>query len=436
MRFWIALGVVSLVFAGCSKAEEDLSPALSLVREIPAESLSDATKLKEDAHLKCQDPAHCPANVGLFLATKPDGVLSCTAFLVEDDVVATNSHCFPDVIKQLPDLCAERVSVIFAGVGGRAEETFGCAEYLGSSERPNAQSPDLALFRLKAKTGRPVIAVDRSGVTPDLNYEALKVNPAPGASGTLVHAACKAVNRSYRFSLYEKAADPIFTVGDCRSVPGNSGSPLLNGAGAAVGILQTDLTVTSEQTKKVWGAHLLPGEDFAPLALGTSLRCLRATARFDLDPACRPIDDQAIPRPRIDDLLPPSGAEATAALAPYLEGLPAAFRWESTVRRGQALVREESVRPVCFREPGPWLDDFAVLGEPGRYLDEGRYEAELPVLEAKLFFNRYLQVSAKYSLKGKEAAGLTFSPAALVRDGGSQVRAGENDNYLSFCGAL
>jgi Trypsin-like peptidase domain len=433
MRFWCALAVSTFVLASCSKAAEDPSPATSLVREIPAESLSDATKLKDDAHLKCQDRNHCPTNVGLFLATKPDGVLSCTAFLVEDDVIATNSHCVPFEVQNLPDLCSARISVIFAGTAGKPEEKFACAEFLGSSPRPNAQSPDLALFRLQAKTARPPFRIDRSGVAPDSLYEALKVNPAPGASGTLVHAECKAVNRSYRFSLYERASDPIFTVGDCRSVPGNSGSPLLNAEGAAVGILQTDLTVTSEQMKKVWGAHLLPGEEFAPLALGTSLRCLTATNRFSLDPSCPPIDDQAIPRPRIDELLPPGGEAAAAALAPFTEKLPAGLRWDTTLVRSQALLREESLQPVCFRAPGPWLDDFAILSEPGRYLEEARLEADLPVLEAKLFFNRYLQVSAKYSLKFTELATLSFSPESLVRRGRSEVKLGDKELNLNYC---
>ncbi|RZA00189.1 MAG: trypsin-like serine protease, partial [Proteobacteria bacterium] len=162
------------LLSACSKEAEDPNPPISLVREVPAASLSDALKLREDARLKCQDPAHCPANVGLFLATKPDGVLSCTGFLVEEDVVATNSHCFPNAIKELSDLCAERVSITFAASGGRPEEKFSCAEFLGASARPNALSPDLALFRLAKKTGRAPFPIDRSGVAPEAAYEALK----------------------------------------------------------------------------------------------------------------------------------------------------------------------------------------------------------------------------------------------------------------------
>lgn len=433
MRFWYALTLASLALAGCSKAEEDPAPGVSLVREIPAASLAGAAQLKNDAHLQCEDPALCPANVGLFLATKPDGVLSCTAFLLGDDLVATNSHCFPESIKQEPELCADRVSVIFAGTGGRAEETYACAEFLGASPRPNAQSPDLAVFRLAKKTTRPPFALDRGGVAPGVSYQALKVNPAPGASGTLVHAACKAVDRSYRFSLFEKASDPIFTVGDCQSVPGNSGSPLLSAAGAAVGILQTDLTVSSDQMKKVWGAHLLPGENFAPLALGTSLRCLSTTRPFAVSADCPPIDDQMIPRPRIDDLLPPGGPAAEAALAPFTEGLPPAFRFSSVVRKSQALLREETLRPACVQAPGPWLEDFALLGEPGHYLEEAHYDADLPVLEARIFFNRYLQVSAKYTLKEKEAARLAFSPEEFVERGLTTVKVNEESARLGIC---
>lgn len=429
----LPLCLLLLALVGCSKEKDESPPPLSLVREIPAASLVEAESLAEAARLRCENSAECPANIGLFVATKPDGVLTCTAFLVEEDVVATNSHCFPNVVKQLGDLCAERVSLVLPASGGKSEATFACKEYLGSSERPNALSPDIALFRLQKKTGRAPLPLNRNGVAPAASFQAYKVNPGPGASGTLVHQSCLAVDRSYRFPLYERASDPIFTVGDCRSVPGNSGSPLLNAQGEAVGIFQTDLTVTSESARKVWGPHLLPGEDFAPLALGTSLRCLRSTERFDLAADCAPVDDQLLPKPRIEDLLPSLDTKRAALLSEARAHLPKALRWEFRELKNQALVREETLIPSCFEPTGDWLGDFELIENPGRYLEEVVLPGDLPVFQSKIRFNRYMQVSAESTLLKSDDVKVEFSPAAVAASGRSLVKAGSEEAELPLC---
>ena len=422
-----------LALAGCSKGEDEAPPPLSLVREIPAASLVEAESLAAEARLRCANPADCPANVGLFVATKPDGVLTCTAFLVEEDVVATNSHCFPNVVKQLGDLCAERVSLILPASGGKPEATFACKEFLGSSERPNALSPDLALFRLQKKTGRAPLPLNRAGVEPSAKLQAYKVNPGEGASGTLVHQSCLAVDRSYRFPIYERATDAIFTVGDCRSVPGNSGSPLLNAKGEAVGIFQTDLTVTSENVRKVWGPHLLPGEDFAPLALGTSLRCLRSTERFELASDCQPVDDQLLPKPRIDDFLPSLNEKRQALLSQAHEHLPKALRWDFFEVKAQALVREETLKPACFQPTESWLADFELIESPGRYLEEVTLPGDLPVIQSKIRFNRYMQVSAESVLLKTNDVKVAFSPESVAQRGASRVSIDAEESELSLC---
>jgi hypothetical protein len=409
-----------LTLAGCSGAAENKLGADSLVREIKANSIGEAASISAAAHLTCE--GECPGNVGLFLAAKPDGLLSCTAFLIGDDLVATNSHCLPAAVKDVAGICAERVRIIFPRASGQGEESFACAEVMGASERPNALSPDLAVIKLAKKTTRSFVRISREGINPGATYRAVKVNPADGASGVIVKADCLAVANSYRYPLYSKPSDPVVTVGDCKSIVGNSGSPLLSKNGEAVGILQADLGV-GDLARKTWEPHLAPGESFAPLALATNLACLASASPWAF--ACSVVDEETLERPRIEEFLPTLDASSEGLLAPWKAKLPPQFRWERKELNARALKRETTLAPTCLNDIAAW--DFPVS-------ETLALTADLPVLEERLVFNRYMQVSAEARITGNIQTDITFSPATFASFGSTPVKLGsEEAQTLSTC---
>jgi hypothetical protein len=417
MRILLLL-LCALTLASCSKQKEE---AHSLVNEIPVESFQAALQMADAAKLRCASASDCPENVGLFVGTSQGSVNTCTAFLVAPDLVATNSHCIPSSVKLLPDLCAERIRVIFPKSGEHPEESFACEALLGQSERPNEISPDLALFRVK-KTGRNALAVNRNGIKPNEPHKAYKMNPAQGASGAIVAQSCLSVPNSYRFPLYKNESDSLFVASDCPSVPGNSGAPLLNVAGEAVGVFQAELQLDESQRRE-WQPYLKEGEAFAPLALGTSLRCWKGGG-WSWEEDCIPVEADEITRPSIRDFLTelePRLAEMTSAFENDL------FRWKAVASRRLLLENEYRLEPACVQSLENWIGAYLILANPPLFQEEARIALKMPRIRATMRFNRYMQTSAALSLEEGDVKEFTIHPQALAQTG--------TDGTLSLCSA-
>lgn len=393
MRYFLAACLILL--PACSKKET----SISLVREIPFASESAATAAKQKAQLECVDRLHCPTQVGLLLVRKGASLLSCTSFLIAEDTLATNSHCLASIADS--SACAERVEVIFPSNGSLPEARFPCQELLDASRPPNNHSPDFALVKL-APTGRKPLPLSKTGVASDKNYLSYKIFPGKSASGVLQSQKCHSAGNSYRFPLYQNEKDSVFLVGDCPSAPGNSGSPILNHEGRVAGILQAELPITERQ-KQAWMPYLL-GEGFAPLALGTSIHCLNEN--------CAPLRDEIEP-PRIEDFsLRPAMNELLNA---YKHPL---FQWQTETTRSWALLREETLTPVCF----------AMLPK------ENSADIRIPKIQAKIFFNRYMQMQPKISVLEETMHQFSFNLEQLQKIGASEVKKdGESLGSLQLC---
>jgi hypothetical protein len=393
---------LSIFLPACADQREEPPVASSLVREIPTENAQKSAQLIQDANLKCQ--GKCPENVGLYLASRPNSVLTCTAFLIAPDVVATNSHCLPKVIKDLPDLCPSTIQILFPKANNFGEEKVACKSLLGFSERPNAISPDLALIQLEKSLSRAPLPLSRAGIAAT-EHTSWKVNPGKGASGEIVQQTCQLVEKNYRLPLFENRFSKIFVTGDCPSLPGNSGAPLINKEGFAVGIFQAELPF-SEMQIKAWSKHLLPGETFATLAMGTNLFCLMTNSRFEWNSTCDPIEEDSIQRPRISQF--PLDSDKEKILATLDQEI---FTWESVVQQ-KTLEAEERLIPKCLKKTFQ------------------EREFSTPILQRKIFFNRYMQVFPKLERLGEEKT--TYS--ILETESGWQLLSPQKDaREILFC---
>jgi hypothetical protein len=382
-----------LAFAGCGRHRAPAGPERQgAVAVEPVPSLAAAIAGIQDGTVRCGG-ADCPANVGLLLAAdaaggldpQSDAILGCTASLVGEDLAITNSHCIPSAVKLLPDLCKERVRLTLPASGGGPEETFACAALLGVSARETATSPDLALFRLDRKTKRAPFVTARDGVAPGSTLRSLRVTPdLKHRTGTLVAEDCRAVAGSYRMPVYTDEKSAVVVAGDCKALPGNSGSPLVGEDGRLRAVLQADLPV-SDAARAAWGPHA--DGDLAPLAMGTSLRCLaKDLPEWSWNVDCVTIEeaDVAAARPRLRQLLETDAyrGEIDAFLAPYRAQtslVELARREVST----SALDRREKLEPSCARGAG----DISV---------------RIPQYAISVRFNRYLQlVSPRLTLESE-----------------------------------
>jgi|GEM_PF-5244967 len=430
--------IIAIALPACARERATSAPAQSsssnqassLVKVENVSSYQEALSVVSATSLECAKGATCPAFVGMFLAADKAGgfspgsssVAACTAVLVGEDLVLTNSHCIPSAVKLLPDLCSERIRVVLPASGAHLEESLACASLLGHSERVTPMSPDLALLRLEKKTSRSFPALNRAGISSGSTLRSLKVTPdLKQLTGLLREENCLATARSYRMPVYTDATSPSLVLGDCEAVAGNSGGALLDSEGRLAGLMQADLPL-SENARRDWAPHL-EGRDFARLAMGTSLLCLEAELpAWQWNSRCVTITEQdvALSRPRIREQLGSEALEAqvTLALAPFVSQTPL-LRWERSALETRPLRRLEALVPLCLAPGEDWVGSFTHQPEGDSLLIEARIELELPRLSLELRFNRFLQPLAPRALiAGTEKKAYTFSPKAAFETGG------------------
>jgi len=358
MRFFLLL---LLIISSCAKKQE-IPLDDSGVRRIPVSSPQEAEKLLSQAKLGCQNPEDCSSSVGMILSQTKTEVITCTAFLVEKDLVVTNSHCIPYEFKNGKS-CQGFIQILLP-VHTKGKAKHNCKEIINYSERPNALSPDLAVLRLETSSLQNPLELSKEGFSESLM--ALKVNPLKGASGILVRENCNPALNSYRFPLFQSPSNPVALLGDCQSLPGNSGSPLLNAKKAVVGLLQANVPVNEPQ-KKAWGPYLAKGETFAPLVLATNISCL-SSLPWQWNEECQIVEEENIKRPRIIDF--------ESSDTP--KGLNTLFQWKPNIQNEKALEREIEWTPICV--------DKTLTMNPKTL------KLPLPLQRERIEFNRYLQM--------------------------------------------
>jgi len=430
-----SIGVGVSLCSSCAR-EEAIAPASSssasqashLLKVEPVGSFREALQIVESTSLRCASLSECPAFVGMLLAAdKPGGfdansnsVGACTATLVGEDLALTNSHCIPSAVKLLPDLCPERIRIVLPGTDSQPAESVACAGVIRVTEPASAISPDLALLRLAGRSKRPVPPLSREGVSDSTALKSFKVNPnLKQLSGELRNELCVSAAHSYRMPIYKNASSPALVLGDCTSVSGNSGGPLLNEKGELVALLQAALPI-SLSAQKEWLAHLEGETSFASLALGTSLVCLSADLpAWAWNSECIGVSEQDVllSRPRIREQLGSVEMDVARLLAPY-HAQTKLLRWERTAKETRALRRQESLLPLCVNAPSHWEDDFRASPKGEALAAAAEIPLAFPILFLELRFNRFLQpLPPRAVLASEEKRKYIFSPRKTFSEG-------------------
>lgn len=193
--------------------------------------------------LNCANSHDCPLNVGMVGVNisgddyQPQ-IGQCTGFLIADDIVATNSHCIPERLKENNQSCEKFLAIKFIGYRGDGlPNIYGCKELLSFSKL-KALGPDYAFFRVDP-TGIKPFTISQKGIEDEERLQIAKVTPhARSEGGSLERVSCRNVLGSL---LNIQAVSPWSSTGvalDCQTVEGNSGSPIINNGGEVVGIVQ------------------------------------------------------------------------------------------------------------------------------------------------------------------------------------------------------
>jgi hypothetical protein len=194
----------------------------------------------------CATSNNCPENVGLIFANK-DGkksnpqLFQCTGFLVADDIVATNSHCIPELLKTNPgENCADFLAIRFFDSASKTK-VFSCASLIDfSNYKVDSLAEDFAFFKVKSTKIKPFQMGEKTGIQDNQNISIAKVSPLKLIQGgELSVQSCNIVlNSLLNTSAKTPFAKTASAIG-CKVIKGNSGSPVLNSNNQAIGIVQS-----------------------------------------------------------------------------------------------------------------------------------------------------------------------------------------------------
>src|SRR4051812_28196544 len=109
-RKFTAILILGLILTGCSlKAGKVHTFSMGQLVESPLPKAEvpqiilatpeEAEPLFKQASVSCADPKQCPQAVGFVLVNVEEkdhtGIMQCSGFLIDKDVLVTNSHCVP-----------------------------------------------------------------------------------------------------------------------------------------------------------------------------------------------------------------------------------------------------------------------------------------------------------------------------------------------------
>lgn len=370
-----ASAVVFFLFSGivaCSP--EGASSNQSPVYYTP-EQVSTLEQELKAASFSCASYSECPENVGL-LYVNTDGnhtqpaIGQCTGFLVADNIVATNSHCVPQPMKNQAAQCDSSMMIRFTEVE-KKQTIFKCKRMIDFSPG-GIMNADYAFFEI-APTGRKPFKIAREGVKDRVPLHVVRVTPLqpntiyPTASdrgGRIeVSRLCRA---GINTLLNLKSASPWAQTGlslGCDAVPGNSGSPVLNEREEVVGILQSHML--EEWNRLVQNSFKDFGQgmpsQLTPHFLFTNLTCVPDPVTKEYDRARCDSAKNLMFTDCIDLQDPGSEEKARAAAANWNESLPAIFLYQKTTSMKNGTTQ---AKPICVLpkyEIGTAYDQYVAL---------------------------------------------------------------------------
>lgn len=431
----------------CAKKNESQNTSsggnTTLVHEISTTTIQEATRIAKEAKLLCPIDAPCHPSVALYIATKESGVVTCTSTLVGEDLMLTNSHCIPKEVKTSPENCSKSIHFIFPSTSlGLEEESVKCKELIGFTEIPKIISPDFSLIRLEKKMARMPIHVNQNGIPLGKTLTIYKIDPLKdrAASGRMVRTSCTTAENSILLPMFQKSEDPLLAIGGCaESIPGNSGSPILDQEGKLAAIMQGALSPKDDAARKLIANQMDANDKIAYFSLATNANCLGKDfiKSWQINPNCANLEN--LPSSNFNGLklFPREDSEEKISklISPYLNKLPGLpLQWNRVAEKNTQLLREVTLVPNCFQPSVMWIDNYI---KNGKISDFGEISANVPVVATKLILNSNLQPKrVDVFISQERNLVYRFNPAALMENGESTLTQLQGEDNISETSAV
>jgi hypothetical protein len=185
--------------------------------------------------ITCSDPSFCPEGIArMFSINFEDSNESttCSAFLVEPDLVMTNTHCVHGRDMDLEKICSG-LYFVFPGQGSTYSAQ--CSNIIWSNRRQTSRinyrsgDNDFALIRLDRNMPFTPFTIRFGGLKPDSKVFPVVVDQMGGYNARITKLECQAERLVEKFG--------VAKLSNCPVISGNSGSPVLDENQNVVGII-------------------------------------------------------------------------------------------------------------------------------------------------------------------------------------------------------
>lgn len=245
--------------------------------EMVANNAEGSSNGESDVRLACGSSEDCPEGIAKMnmLADNGQGFL-CTGTLISSDVVLTNKHC-------VENIRCEDINIYLGkkenGVMTSRTERFGCKEILYSSENEAGVTTaalnnyeDIAAIKLdRASSNAPFVLAQEEGITHREVYSIFKVDHDGFNSGSISKLSCRPLERNLMSLSPSPYAENKFFAG-CRTIGGNSGSPIVNNQGKLVGLVYQGGSIPLNDFSIVYNLSCL---DIPSLDIHQNQSCVR-----------------------------------------------------------------------------------------------------------------------------------------------------------------
>lgn len=185
--------------------------------------------------ITCSDPSFCPEGIARMFKINFDDAdksMTCSAFLVEPDLVMTNTHCIHGAQKNLEKICSG-IYFVFPGQG--LNYTAQCSNIIWSNRRQTNShyyhngDNDFALIRLDRNIPLTPFKIRVGGINRGSKVYPVVVDQMGGFNARITKLDCQVEKLNEKFGVAD--------LSNCPVISGNSGSPVLDENQDVVGIV-------------------------------------------------------------------------------------------------------------------------------------------------------------------------------------------------------